>query len=113
MRSPVLEIDETIHQRVRLGIMALVHSRGRASFNDIKSELELTDGNLSVHLSVLERAGLIGVEKTFSGKRPCTIATLTEAGRAALSMYLAALERVVRSVGQAPTNVATAPAIVA
>jgi DNA-binding MarR family transcriptional regulator len=102
MRSPVLEIDDTIHQRVRLGIMALVRSRGRASFNDLKAELELTDGNLSVHLSVLERAGLVAIEKSYLGRRPCTTASLTEAGRTALDAYLLALDRVVQAARAVP-----------
>jgi DNA-binding MarR family transcriptional regulator len=110
MRSPILDIDETIHQKVRLGIVALILSRGRASFNDIKAELELTDGNLSVHLSVLERAGLIAIEKTYQGRRPCTTASMTDAGRAALDAYLIAMDRVVRSAVSPPVVVAQPPA---
>ncbi len=97
MNPPVFDLDETIHQKVRLGIMALLGKRGRMSFNDLKAELRLTDGNLSVHLVVLERAGMIQIEKSYAGRRPCTNATISDQGRAALAAYFSAIGRVIES----------------
>ncbi len=94
MRNPTIDLDETIHQKVRLGILAMLRDRGPSSFNDIKAELELTDGNLSVHLSVLERTGLVALAKAFVGRRPCTTASLTDGGRAAFAAYAAQVGRV-------------------
>jgi DNA-binding HxlR family transcriptional regulator len=71
------EIDDVIHGRVRLGVMAYLASAQTADFNEIKRRLQTTDGNLSVHLRKLEDAGYIGVEKSFVGRKPLTRLTLT------------------------------------
>lgn len=96
MRLPVSQLDDVIHQRVRLCILTLLASRPRGSFTDLRSELDLTDGNLSVHLAVLERAGLVAIEKTYVARKPLTTATITPAGRTAFDAYLAALDAVVQ-----------------
>lgn len=88
-------IDEVIHGRVRLGIMAFLSGVEQAEFNAIKARLKTTDGNLSVHLRKLEDAGYVAVEKTFVGRKPLTRASLTEQGRAAFVAYLDALKKLV------------------
>jgi DNA-binding HxlR family transcriptional regulator len=88
-------IDEVIHGRVRLGIMAYLSGVERAEFNELKGRLKVTDGNLSVHLRKLEDAGYVAVEKTFVGRKPLTRARLTEAGRTAFVAYLDALKALV------------------
>ena len=89
------DLDELVHGRVRLGIMSYLSSVGTAEFNELKAKLQLTDGNLSVHLRKLEDAGYVLVDKSFVGRKPLTRATLTDAGRAAFVRYLEAISRLV------------------
>jgi DNA-binding HxlR family transcriptional regulator len=84
-------IDEVIHGRIRLGIMAYLSGAEAADFNTLKSRLQTTDGNLSVHLRKLEDAGFVAVTKSFVGRKPLTEARLTEEGRAAFVAYLDAM----------------------
>lgn len=86
-------IDEVIHGRVRLGVMAFLSTADEADFNALKTRLELTDGNLSVHLKKLEEAGYVAIAKSFIGKKPHTAVRMTPAGRAAFVAYLDAMAR--------------------
>lgn len=90
-------IDEVIHGRVRLGIMAYLSGADNANFNELKARLATTDGNLSVHLRKLEDAGFVAVDKSFVGRRPLTRARMTETGRAAFVAYLDAMAGLVAS----------------
>ena len=81
-------IDEVIHGRVRLGIMAYLMAAEVADFNTLKAKLETTDGTVSVHMRKLEDAGYVTIEKTFKGRRPLTRIRLTAAGRKAFRSYL-------------------------
>ncbi|GIH13916.1 winged helix-turn-helix domain-containing protein [Rugosimonospora africana] len=92
---PSLALDETVHQRVRLGILAVLGEVAECTFTAVREELELTDGNLSRHLRVLEEAGLVQIRKGYEGRRPCTWLGLTRQGHKALRAELAALERLV------------------
>lgn len=87
------DIDDVIHGRIRLGIMAYLVGAGRAPFRGIAQALETTDGNLSVHLRKLEEAGYIRIEKSFVGRKPLTEAVLTDQGRVAFSDYLGAMAK--------------------
>jgi DNA-binding MarR family transcriptional regulator len=69
---------------VRLGILTVAHEARRVEFGFLRESLELTAGNLSQHLAVLEKAGLVTIEKGYAGKRARTWITLTAAGRSAL-----------------------------
>lgn len=89
-------IDEVIHGRVRLGIMAYLADAEVADFNELKAALKLTQGNLSIHLRKLEDAGYIEIDKSFLGRRPLTRARLTEAGRKAFKAYLDAIAKLVQ-----------------
>ncbi|CAN5340105.1 transcriptional regulator [soil metagenome] len=89
------EIDDLIHGRVRLGIMAFLSSAGGADFGEIRERLQTTDGNLSVHLRKLEEGGYVAVDKSFVGRKPLTRARLTDAGRAAFIAYLDAMAKLV------------------
>lgn len=84
-------IDDVIHGRIRLGVMAYLSGAETADFTTLKTRLQTTDGNLSVHLRKLEDAGFIAVDKRFNGRKPLTEARLTEAGRAAFIAYLDAM----------------------
>jgi DNA-binding MarR family transcriptional regulator len=91
---PALSLDETVHQRVRLGILTVLNE-AECTFTNLRDELALTDGNLSRHLRILADAGLIEVHKGYEGRRPSTWLKLTRAGRKALRDEVAALERLV------------------
>ena len=88
-------LDEVIHGRVRLGIMAYLAGADSADFATLKARLQLTDGNLSVHLRKLEEAGYIEIIKSFVGRKPLTQARVTRQGRAAFDRYLAAMSALV------------------
>jgi len=88
------EIDRVIHEPARLMIVALLAVAKEADFQYLTHATELTKGNLSVHLSKLEKAGYIEIEKTYRGKYPLTICRLTERGRDALSVYRKTIRRI-------------------
>lgn len=88
-------LDEVIHGRVRLGVMAWLIGHGEADFNDLKGRLKATDGNLSVHLRKLEEAGYVAIAKSFVDRKSLTRVRLTPGGREAFIAYLAAMERLV------------------
>jgi len=92
-------IDEVIHGRIRLGIMAFLAGAGSADFNTLKARLQATDGNLSAHLRKLEDAGYVTVSKSFVGRKPLTTLTLSDAGRKAFAAYLDAIGKLVEGRG--------------
>jgi DNA-binding HxlR family transcriptional regulator len=92
-------LDEVIHGRVRLGIMAVLSGVESADFNTLKARLQTTDGNLSVHLRKLEDAGFVAVTKRFEGRKPLTEATMTTEGRRAFVAYLDAMHGLVGPAG--------------
>ena len=96
-RPSVPDLDALVHQRVRLGILSALAAGGTTSFTDLKTVLDLTDGNLSVHARKLEEAGYVEVRKTFADRAPLTEYALTDAGRVALADYLDAMEAVIAS----------------
>ena len=83
------DIDDVIHGRLRLGIMAYLSAVSPAIFGELKDKVNATDGNLSTHLRKLEEAGYVEIEKRFEGRRPQTRVHLTESGRTAWLAYLA------------------------
>ncbi len=85
------KLDDLIHSRVRLAIMAYLASAGEAGFAAMKTALKVTDGNLSVHLKKLEDAGYVAVDKRFVDRKPLTTAALTPEGRAAFEAYVKGL----------------------
>jgi DNA-binding MarR family transcriptional regulator len=97
----IARVDEVIHGRVRLGVMAyLSGTGGTADFGELKSKLGVTDGNLSVHLTKLEDAGYLRIEKTYAGKKPLTRAHLTGEGWEAFRRYLAAISALLTPAAQ-------------
>ena len=89
------DIDAVIHERVRLAIVAALAVSPQLSFNELKSMLGLTDGNLSAHSRTLEEAGYIVVEKSFKGRRPYTAMRLAPKGRKAFDRYLKMLRQII------------------
>lgn len=93
------EIDETIHQKTRLAIMSHLAVLGETDFLTLKHTLGLSDGNISVHSSILEKSGYIESEKSFVGKKPRTVYRITAAGRKAFAEYVSHLEQILRGAG--------------
>ncbi|MCG6920213.1 MAG: transcriptional regulator [Acidobacteria bacterium] len=89
------KLDEVIHGRVRLGIMAYLANAEVADFTELKDALQTTQGNLSVHLRKLEEARYVSIEKSFLDRKPLTRARLTRAGRKAFAAYLDAMRKLV------------------
>jgi DNA-binding MarR family transcriptional regulator len=95
---PANGLSDIVHQRARLGILAIAHETPRVEFTYLRANLELSAGNLSQHLGVLENAGLITLEKGYAGKRARTWITITRAGRTALSEEIAQLKALISRV---------------
>jgi DNA-binding transcriptional ArsR family regulator len=81
------EIDRIIHEPARLMIVALLAAVEEADFQYLRLATGLTQGNLSAHLSKLEEADYVAIEKTFRGKYPLTICRLTARGKEVLDKY--------------------------
>mgnify|MGYP000889283233 CR=1 FL=1 len=88
-------LDDVIHGRLRLGVMAYLSTVSPAPFVELKAKVNATDGNLSTHLSKLEEAGYVKIEKTFLGKKPHTLVHLTAKGRNAWIAYLNKLQALI------------------
>jgi DNA-binding transcriptional ArsR family regulator len=91
---PIAEIDRLIHEPARLMIMALLSVVESADFLFLMRQTGLTWGNLSSHLSKLEAAGYVAIEKEFVGKKPHTMLHLTDDGRAAFQGYRQSMKQV-------------------
>ena len=81
------DLDRLIHEPARLLIVTILSTVESADFLFLQRETNLTKGNLSAHLSKLEEAGYVNIEKTFKGKLPLTICKLTAGGKKALTQY--------------------------
>jgi DNA-binding transcriptional ArsR family regulator len=92
------DVDRVIHEPARLRIMALLSGAEQVDFLFLTRETGLTKGNLSSHLGKLEEAGYVAIEKTFRGKIPLTLASLTPAGRAALKQYRKTMNGLLREL---------------
>jgi len=93
------DLNDLIHQPVRLRIMAALSSldsREQVDFSFLKDKLGLTDGNLGAHLRALEDASYILVEKTFVERRPKTFVSVSAAGRKAFAAHVAALQSILK-----------------
>jgi DNA-binding MarR family transcriptional regulator len=95
---PINGLDDLVHQRVRLGILTIAHEARRVEFSYLRTNLELTAGNLSQHLTVLENAGLVSIEKGYEGKRARTWVSLTKDGHTALRDEVAHLKRLISQI---------------
>lgn len=84
--------DPLLHQGVRSKLVSLLIANEELPFKALKEYLEVTDGNLSTHLSKLEKAKYVKIEKTYEGKRPKTVVHITDVGRKAFKEYIEALK---------------------
>lgn len=97
-KSAAPNLDRLIHERLRLGIISALAANESLSFSDLKSLMNTTDGNLSVHARKLEEAGYIACTKFFEGRLPKTEYKLTAAGRRALENYLSHMEKLIQQM---------------
>jgi DNA-binding MarR family transcriptional regulator len=88
----ISNLNDLIHNRLRLGIMAYLSTAGSADFVTLKNQTKSTDGNLSISLKKLENAKYIKIEKSFIGKKPNTLISITQTGRNEFINYLDALK---------------------
>ena len=86
------ELDPLLHSQLRLAVMSILLSVDEADFVYLKEQTGATSGNMSVQIEKLKEAGYIGVNKTFRGKMPCTLCSITKKGIAAFESYTQALQ---------------------
>lgn len=95
LKRVLAELDTVLHERGRLAIVAVLAAVESLTFIELRDELAMTDGNLSVHLQKLEEKGYVGIMKHFVGRRPQTTCRLTPQGRRAFTRYLDLLQAIV------------------
>jgi len=93
----IMELDPIIHAPTRLAILSMLIGVESATFAYLKGATNTTDGNLSTHLTKMEKANYITIEKKFVGKKPQTNCAITSEGRSAFMNYLTQMERIVQS----------------
>ena len=98
-----LVLDRLIHEPARLAILTMLSSVATADFVFLQRSTGLTQGNLSSHLTKLEKAGLVRIEKSFVGKRPNTSASLTPLGKQRTAAHWEQLERL-KGLATSSTN---------
>jgi DNA-binding MarR family transcriptional regulator len=90
------QIDDIIHSRIRLAVMAVLAGAEEVEFTFLRDKIGATDGNLSVHLKKLEEATYIEVKKSFLNRKPITHYKLTNTGRKAFEAYINSLEKLIK-----------------
>jgi DNA-binding MarR family transcriptional regulator len=95
-QSAASQLNDVVHQRTRLGLLAVLAEVGEADFSYLKNVLHLTDGNLGQHLQLLERHGLVSIRKGHEGGKARTWAEITRGGRAALDAEIKTLKALLR-----------------
>jgi DNA-binding transcriptional ArsR family regulator len=95
LKQLVQELDPMLHERGRLAIVSVLAATESLTFTELRDSLEMTDGNLSVHLQKLEEKGYVAIDKQFVGRRPQTTCSLSKSGRRAFTRYLDHLQAIV------------------
>lgn len=98
MKNPIANLNKIFDSRIRIGVMSLLSVNENVSFNDLKELLELTDGNLASHLSTLEQAEYLNVNKSFIGRKTNTTYSITPLGKQAFKTHLDALEKMIKDL---------------
>ena len=97
MKDILVNINKLFESKIRLGIMSMLIVNESVDFNSLKSHLDVTDGNLASHISSLEKAKYIKVNKSFIGRKPNTTYSVSASGRRAFNEHLDALERLINN----------------
>ena len=100
MADDELVLDKLVHEPGRLAILTVLSSVNDADFLFLQRTTGLTKGNLSSHLTKLEEAGLVTIEKRFVRKKPNTLVALTKPGRERVARHWEQLERLKALAGQ-------------
>jgi DNA-binding MarR family transcriptional regulator len=98
IETSIPDFDRLIHEKTRLAIVSALAVNPTLTFNELKSILKTTDGNVSVHARKLEEANYLSCRKSFEGRMPRTEYSLTAAGRRALQRYLDHMEALINNV---------------
>jgi DNA-binding MarR family transcriptional regulator len=91
------ELDPTLHEPGRLAIASVLAAVAQLSFRELRDQVGMTDGNLSVHLQRLEEKGYVTIHKAFVGRRPRTTCKLTPGGKKAFARHLDHLEQIINA----------------
>ena len=99
MENPIGQLNKVFDSRIRIGIMSALMVNEELNFNDLKTLIDVTDGNLATHLKTLEENKFIKVEKGFIGRKTNTTYAITQAGQKAFRAHLDALEKIIKTIG--------------
>jgi DNA-binding MarR family transcriptional regulator len=99
MSNPIAQLNKIFDSRIRIGIMSALIVSESVNFNDLKSLIDVTDGNLATHLKTLEENAFIKVEKGFIGRKTNTTYSITRSGEKAFRSHLDALEKIIKGLG--------------
>ncbi|MBN8670635.1 MAG: transcriptional regulator [Chitinophagales bacterium] len=99
MTGVIEQLNKLFDSRIRIGIMSALMVNETVNFNELKSLLDVTDGNLATHLKTLEENNYIKVQKGFIGKKTNTTYTITKVGETAFKNHLKALEKIINDLG--------------
>ncbi len=98
MSSPIQNLNKVFDSRIRIGIMSALMVNESMNFNDLKSLINVTDGNLATHLKTLEDNKFISVEKGFLGRKTNTLYAVTPLGSQAFRTHIDALEKIIKGL---------------
>ena len=90
------QLNRVIHEKGRLAIMSALAAAPELTFTELRSLLDMTDGNLTTHIRTLQQEGFVSVAKSYQNNRPLTSCTLTAVGRKAFAQYIDLLDQIVR-----------------
>ena len=99
MKDIIKNLYKVFENRVRLGVMSILIVNDHADFNTLKKMLNVTDGNLASHITVLQNKNYIKVKKQFLGKKPNTTYSVSSSGKKAFHEHLNALEKLINQGG--------------
>jgi DNA-binding HxlR family transcriptional regulator len=99
MRKEIEQLNKIFDSRIRIGIMSALVVNESMNFNELKTLVDATDGNLATHLKTLEDNSYIKVEKGFIGRKTNTTYAITKAGEKAFRSHLDALEKIIKNLG--------------
>jgi|ERR1044072_3174194 DNA-binding MarR family transcriptional regulator len=99
MKNPIEQLNKVFDSRIRIGIMSALMVNEDLNFNDLKTLIDVTDGNLATHLKTLEENNYVKVHKGFIGRKTNTTYSVTAAGQKAFRAHLDALEKIIKGIG--------------
>lgn len=98
MNNPIEQLNKVFDSRIRIGIMSALMVNEDINFNDLKSLIDVTDGNLASHLKNLEENSYIKVHKGFIGRKTNTVYSITKSGEKAFRAHIDALEKIIKDL---------------